>query len=190
MTNSPEFDVEVRWLPYQLSPQSSEEPSSKMEAYMQKFGRSKEQVRQMFAGMAQRFQAVGLPLDTSDSCQVSNTMQAHRILTAAYKSGGPAAQDKAVEVIFNGYFGEGKAPNDRALLEAAAAAAGFDGKTILDDQSAVTAEVQAELAQGRRIVDSGVPHFVIRGDSGKSAQFSGAQPPAQILQAFAQVSGR
>lgn len=188
MTNAPDFDFEVRWLPYQLNPQASEQPSSKTEMYMKKFGKSKEEVTQMAQGMAQKFAAVGLPFKTSDGSLVSNTLQAHRILTAAYKSGGPEAQDKAVEVIFNGYFAEGKAPNDRAMLEAAAAAGGIDGKAILDDQSVVTAEVQEELAQGRRIVDSGVPHFVFRGEGGKSTQFSGAHPPANFVQAFTQVS--
>merc|ERR1719329_1625101 len=165
MASSPDIDFEVHWLPYQLAPQSSEQPSSKTEAYMKKFGRSRAEVGQMAAGMARTFNSVGLPFSTSDSCLISNTMEAHRVLTAAYKSGGPEAQDKAVEVIFNGYFGEGKAPNDRAMLEAAAAAAGFDGKAVLDDQSAHPAEVQQELAQGRRIVDSGVPHFVFKGHS-------------------------
>jgi len=155
---------------------------------MKKFGKSKEEVAQMAQGMAQTFAKVGLPFKTSEGSLVSNTLQAHRILTAVYKSGGPEAQDKAVEVIFNGYFGEGKAPNDRAMLEAAAAAGGIDGKAILDDQSAVTAEVKEELAQGRAIVESGVPHFVFKGENGKSTSFSGAQPPEQFAQVFAQVS--
>lgn len=188
MTNAPNIDFEVRWLPYQLNPQASEQPSSKIEKYMEKFGASREQVQQMAQGMAQKFAAVGLPFSTSDGSLTSNTLQAHRILTAAYKSGGPDAQDKAVEIIFNGFFGEGKAPNDRAVLEAAASAAGIDGKAILDDPSADVAEVQQELAQGRQIVDSGVPHFVFRAEGGKSAQFSGAQPPAEFAQAFAQIT--
>lgn len=188
MTNSPDYEFEVRWLPYQLAPQTSEQPSSKTEAYMKKFGKSREQVAQMAAGMAQNFAAVGLPFRTSDDCLISNTLQAHRVLTATYKSGGSAAQDKAAEILFHGYFAEGRAPNERALLEAAAAAGGIDGKALLDDPSAVTAEVQQELEQGRRIVDSGVPHFVLRGEGGKAAQFSGAQPPEQFAQAFAQVA--
>lgn len=190
MTNSPDFDFEVHWLPYLLNPQNSELPYSKTEAYMKKFNSSREAIAEKFAMFAQRFEEVGLPYSTSDSSLISGTMQTHLILTAAYKSGGPDAQDKAVEVICNGYFGEGKAPNDRALLEAAAAAAGFDGKSLLDDPSALTAEVQQEIAQSRRIVTSGIPHFVLKGENGKSAQFSGALPPAQFIQAFAQVGGR
>lgn len=156
---------------------------------MKKFGRSREQIAQMGTGMAKNFAAVGLPFRTSDDCLISNTLEAHRVLTATYQSGGPAAQDKAVEVIFNGYFGEGRAPNDRALLEAAAAAGGIDGKALLDDKSANAAEVQKELAQGRRIVSSGVPHFVIRSEGGNEAQISGAQPPEKLMQAFAQATG-
>jgi len=188
MTNAPGYDFEVRWLPYQLAPQTPEQPSSKVEAYMKKFGRTREQVKQMTAGMAQNFERVGLPFSTSDDCLISNTLQAHRVLAATYKSGGAAAQDKAAEIIFHGYFAEGRAPNDRALLEAAAAAGGIDGKALLDNPSAMSAEVQQELEQGRRIVDSGVPHFVFRGDGGKATQFSGAQPPEMFAQAFDQIS--
>lgn len=36
--------------------------------------------------------------------QVSNTFDAHRVLTAAYQKGGPEAQDKAAEALFHSYF--------------------------------------------------------------------------------------
>lgn len=42
----------------------------------------------------------GMPLDA----QVSNTFDAHRVLTAAYKHGGAKAQDKAAEALFHSYF--------------------------------------------------------------------------------------
>mmetsp|Transcript_82498 Transcript_82498/g.237226 ORF Transcript_82498/g.237226 Transcript_82498/m.237226 type:complete len:190 (-) Transcript_82498:221-790(-) len=188
MTSAPDLDFEVRWLPYQLNPAASEDPSSKTEMYMKKFGKTREQVQQMAQGMGEKFAAVGLPFRTEDGALVSNTFQAHRILTAAYQSGGPAAQDKAVEVIFNGYFKEGRAPNDHAMLEAAAAAAGLDGNAVLADNSSASAELKRELDLGRQIVDSGVPHFVFKNEQGKSVQFSGAHPPAQFLQAFAEVT--
>jgi len=186
MSTSTHLDFEVRWLPYQLNPAASEVPSSKTEMYMRKFGKSKDQVKQMALGMGQRFAEVGLPFRTEGDSLTGNTMQAHRVLTAAFQVGGPVAQDKAVEVIFNGYFGDGKAPNDALVLREAMAAAGVDETAAQSD--ATTAAVQQELSEGRKIVDSGVPHFVFRNQAGRSVQFSGAQPPQQFLQAFASIS--
>jgi len=187
MARSPNVDFEVRWLPYQLNPQASEQPSSKMQMYMKKFNRTEAQVREMSGGMKEKFSAVGLPFKTEGDALVANTFQAHRIQTAAYNHGGAAAQDKAVEVIFNAYFGEGKAPNDPLVLEAAAKAAGLDAKTVVAEQSIAAKEVQKELGEGRRIVESGVPHFVFKNSTGKTVQLSGAQPPEQFLHAFASL---
>merc|ERR1712078_895914 len=64
---------------------------------------------------------VGLPYAFTDQGLVANTMDAHRVLAWC---GTPEAQDKAVEVIFRGYFAEERAPNDRALLIEACVAAG------------------------------------------------------------------
>lgn len=188
MKSSPNLDFEIRWLPYQLNPAASETPSSKVEMYMQKFGRTKEQVQQMAVGMQEKFAAVGLPYKITGDSWVANSLEAHRIQTAAFQHGGAAAQDRAVEIIFNAYFGEGKAPNDPAVLEQAASAAGLDGKAVLADKGIAAEEVRAELDQGRKIVDSGVPHFVFKGKSGESVQFSGAHPPEQFLRAFASVA--
>eukprot|EP00932_Pfiesteria_piscicida_P005902 SRR837773.15816.p1 GENE.SRR837773.15816~~SRR837773.15816.p1 ORF type:complete len:193 (+),score=78.72 SRR837773.15816:104-682(+) len=188
---SAEVDFKIRWLPYQLAPDSSEEPSSKVEAYMKKFGRSKEQIKQMAAGMAQTFKESGLEYMTADTTLISNTYQAHRVLTASYLKGGQEAQDKAVEVLFRGYFSEGRAPSERKLLEEACVASGLDPAEVVGNRSFAAAETEQELRQGRQMVTGGVPHFVIRGEGGGGAvQFSGAQEPDTFLRAFARVAGK
>lgn len=189
MAKAPGIDFQVKWMPYQLNPGASETPTSKVDAYRRKFGASQEQVQQMARGMQQRFHSIGLPFSTDPDTLTSNTYQAHRVLTAAYQSGGAEAQDKAVEVIFRGYFGEGRAPNELALLEEALAAAGVEPNSVLADGSVAEAEVMEELRQGKEVVRQGVPHFVFRGEDGSIVEFSGAQPPEHFLQAFSRVSG-
>ncbi len=144
----------------------------------------------MSAQMADRFASVGLRMYTGEDALVASTYEAHRVQTAAYLSGGQAAQDKAAEIIFKGYFSEGKAPSDSATLEAACIAAGLDARQVLGDRSVSKKELEQELTHGRSIVTSGVPHFVIRGESGAPVEFSGAQPPETFLKAFARVVGR
>lgn len=186
MSKNGHLEFRVRWLPYQLSPGSSEEPSSRVEGYAAKFGKTNEQIQQMFQGIQQRFAKVGLPYSLEDP-KISNTREAHRLLTIAYKE-GPEAQDKAAEVLFNGYFGEGRAPNEPALLEAAAIAAGLDA-SIIADRSVSGDELDKELAEGRKMVTSGVPHFVFSPEGGKAvAEFAGAQPVEEFLDAFAKAS--
>eukprot|EP00913_Durusdinium_trenchii_P031760 g29745.t1 len=106
MKQCSEVDFEVRWLPFQLDPAASEKASSRMEAYAKKFGKGKEEVKQMGAWMKSKFDAAELPYNFTEyqTAKVSNTFDAHRVLTAAYKHGGAAAQDKAAEALFHSYF--------------------------------------------------------------------------------------
>jgi len=187
MAKTADVEVRVRWLPYQLAPQSAEEPSSRVEAYMKKFGRTREQVNQMAEGMKAKFQAVGLDYSTDDP-RIANTKEAHRIIALAYKEGGAAAQDKAAEALFHGYFAEGRAPNEPALLELAAKAAGLD-ESVVTDRSVGLEELEKELQDGRGFVTSGVPHFMISPEGGRPvAEFAGAQPVEEMMAAIVKAS--
>jgi 2-hydroxychromene-2-carboxylate isomerase len=210
-----EMDFDVHWLPYQLNNQASHIPYNKMENLIKNRGMSREKVLEMWQNWQARFSAEGLPYNPSEDNVVNNTYQAHRLISAAYHSGGSAAQDKAVEVIFKGYYGEGRAPSELALLQEAALAAGLDPESflaggvftaeddaklkagakagldpgaVLGDSSPATVEVDKELKLGRQMVQSGVPHYRIEGEGGKSVEFSGAQAPEQFLRAFARAS--
>jgi len=146
----------------------------------------------MAHGMAAKFASVGLQYGLESQlgtpALMSNTKEAHRVMTAAYVTNGQEAQDRAAEVLFRGYFSEGKAPNDQGTLREAATAAGLD-PGIVDNRSHACAEVEAELQEGRRMVTGGVPHFQIRSESGEVVEeFSGAQPPEYMLRAFAAAS--
>ena len=170
-------DAVVRWKAYQLNPSASDTPSSKVEMYMRKFGRSREEVLQLSRSMEQKFAAVGLPHSFTEKALVSNTLDGHRVLAWAGAQ-SPAAQDAAAERLFRGYFAEERAPNDRDLLIEACVAAGkreADAIAFLDDKSAMRDQVQRELQEARGV--RGVPHFVIRQPGRDPVQISGAQPP-------------
>mmetsp|Transcript_14564 Transcript_14564/g.45790 ORF Transcript_14564/g.45790 Transcript_14564/m.45790 type:complete len:209 (-) Transcript_14564:158-784(-) len=190
MNSRNDLEFNVRWYPFQLNPRASQEPSSKMQAYAQKFGKSEEEVMAMGEWMKQKFDAVGLPYSFTKAGLVANTFEAHRVLTAAYKKGGTEAQDRAAEKLFHGYFADEKAPNDPGVLKEAAAAAGLDGEAFVADASAAAAETESEFEVGRRLRVSGVPHFVISMEdgSGRPVQVSGAQPPEEFKQVFEELS--
>jgi len=177
MAKRTDLEYTVRWLPFQLNSEAPPQ-SNKLQMYMNKFGMNKEQAMQKGDWMKQKFADVGLPFNFRDTDLTGNTFDAHRVLTAAYAKGGPGAQDKACESLFNSYFVEGKAPSDPTVLKAAADAAGLDGF----DASTAVKETNEEMQQGRRMGVSGVPHFVIYEEgSARKAQLGGAQPPEEFL---------
>ncbi|CAJ1461777.1 unnamed protein product [Effrenium voratum] len=189
MKQCPDLDFEVRWLPYQLNPSASQEPQSRIEAYQKKFGKGIEEVKAMGGFMKSKFDAVELPFNFTDKAKISNTFDAHRVLTAAFKQGGAAAQDKAAEVLFEAYFAAEKAPNDPEALKKAAAAAGLAENVL--DKSFAAEETKEEMKVGQQLsargVLHGVPHFVISEDT-RVAQISGAEPPESFVQAFQRVA--
>jgi len=160
-----------------------------MEAYMSKFGKSADEVKQMSGWMGQKFQDAGLPFNFTEKALVSNTFDAHRVLTAAYESGGAAAQDRAAEKLFHAYFAEEKAPNDPAALVDAANEAGLDGAALVANNTVAAAQTQEELKIGKQLGVTGVPHFVISKEGSNSKQqISGAQPPQEFIAAISKVT--
>ncbi|KAH8050557.1 DSBA-like thioredoxin domain containing protein [Aureococcus anophagefferens] len=144
-------DAVVRWKAYQLNPSASDTPSSKVEMYMRKFGRSREEVLQLSRSMEQKFAAVGLPHSFTEKALVSNTLDGHRVLAWAGAQ-SPAAQDAAAERLFRGYFAEERAPNDAAVLVEACVEAGkseADARAFVADKGAFRREVEDELRDAR-----------------------------------------
>lgn len=188
MSKRPDLEFAVRWYPFQLN-KDAPQSSSKLDMYMKKFGMSKEQAMQKGDWMKGNFQRVGLPFRFTETDLTGNSFEAHRIMTAAYQHGGPAAQDKAAEKLFHSYFAEGKAPSDPASLKEAADAAGLDGAAVLADTSMAAAETKQEFITGQQLGVSGVPHFVIyEENSKKKEQVSGAQPPEEFQQIFSGIA--
>jgi len=104
--------VEVNWLPFQLNANASKAGVNKMEMYMSKFGKSKEEVVQMSQFMKGNFDRAGLPYKFTDQSLTGNTFNSHRLIAYA-GSLGPDVQDKLVEALFHAYFAEEKFLNDQ-----------------------------------------------------------------------------
>jgi predicted DsbA family dithiol-disulfide isomerase len=187
MAAAKDLTVDVHWLPYQLSPTSSEEPITKMDGYMKARGMSKEQFLAMNDRLEQKFKSMGLSFKNDEGNMVSNTYEAHRLIANAYNLGGAEAQDKVVELIFEGYFGQGRAPNDSSTLETAAEAAGLQLDVVRNKDTGKT-EIDKELEECRKMVTSGVPHFMITGENGTKVEISGAEDPGEFLGAFTKVA--
>jgi len=189
MQERTDLDFEVRWYPFQLNPNSPPE-TNKLEGYMKKFGLPKEKCMEMAESMGQRFKAAGLPYNFREGDKSGNTFNAHVLHTAAWEQGGPVAQDKVAERLFQSYFAEGRAPSDPKVLKDVAAELGIDCAVVLDKSSEEFKKTKEELMYGRDLGVSGVPHFVVytEENSGKKLQASGAQPPGHFVAMFDQLT--
>lgn len=168
-------------------------PFYKVKMYQDKFGKSEQEVFEMAERMKANFAAAGLPYVFTHDGLTGNTFNAHRLLTwAGQKS--LETQDQVAEALFRSYFAEEKFPNDPEVLVAAAVEAGLDvaeARAFVEDESALAEETTKELHISRLYQVRGVPFFVLsegEGDDAKKLALSGAQPPAQFVEALNQLS--
>lgn len=182
------YEFEVRWLPFQLNANASRSGVNKMQMYMEKFGRTREQMDGMMGGMKATFSGVGLPFNFTDKGLTANTFNAHRIMSYTYDKLGAAAQDKVAESLFNSYFNLELSPNDPQVLLEAAQTSGLPAEEVaklLEDESFYAVETAAELEYGKKMRVNGVPFFVLQEDgTQKKLSVSGAQPQEAFVEAI------
>ena len=143
-------------------------------------GMGRDQVLRMTASMRQNFANVGLPYAFTDQGLVANTMDAHRLITAATKQG---KEDAVVEGLFAAYFENEESPGDPAMLQRVAEAAGVEGAEALLAGDDLKQEVLDEAASLRMPQVNGVPHFILN----DTVHVSGAQDADYFLHMFARL---
>jgi len=183
--NSHKADFEVRWYPFQLNPHAPEVGQNKVEMYMRKFGMTRQQTFDRMGGMSAAFAEVGLPFKFTDAGKTGNTWNGHRLLSFAFHKGGAKMQDVIAEELFLNYFGEEKFINDPDVLSAAARKGGLnedDIKNLVEDPEFFSKETMEEMAYGKTLQVSGVPHFVL-----SNGRIKKVVRGAQDAEVFAQV---
>ena len=117
-----------------------------------------------------------------DRLRPGNTFDAHRVLHLARVEG---RQDAVKERFMRGYFSEGAALGDPAVMRALALEAGLDGAAVdrVLAGDAHAADVRADETQAREFGIRGVPFFVFDG----RIAASGAQPAETLRAALVQA---
>ncbi|MGW0025997.1 DsbA family oxidoreductase [Rhodococcus sp. NPDC003383] len=166
--------VSVTWRSYQLAPDT---PAGlrrpEIDALVEMKGMPAEQVRQMFAHVANVAAQDGLDIDFA-TVIAANTFDAHRLLHLAGDR-----RDALLEALFRAHFVEGEVVDDRDTLVRIAASAGLDPEAVragLDGDAAADA-VRADLLEARTLGVTGVPFFV----ANRAVAVSGAQPKDVFL---------
>lgn len=174
--------VHVVWRSFELDPHAPER--SEQDTYgmlAQKYGRTREEAKQMVSGVVERARTVGLEYDM-DAVVLANSFHAHRLIQLAKQKGlGDAAEER----LFKAHFMEGVHIGDQAELLRLGGEIGLDPVDVerMLAGDAFAADVRADEEQARRYGIRGVPFFVL---DGKYA-VSGAQSAAHFLGALQQA---
>ena len=169
-----EFEVEVRWLPFQLNPDLPAEGIPRADYRKAKFG-SLERSKQMDARVIAEGKGEGIDFAFDRMQMQPNTSQAHRLIGFAQEQG---LGNQVVNVLFAAHFEQGRHIGDAKVLAEIAAQCGVKGwPQDAGDVSKLEEEV-------RELGVSAVPTFIFERRHG----VSGAYPPEQLAEALRQAA--
>jgi predicted DsbA family dithiol-disulfide isomerase len=172
--------VEVVWRSFELDPSAPRvrPPQHYADRLAGKYGRTREQAKQMVDRMVETARADGLEMDF-EHIQPGNTFDAHRLLHLARERG---LQDALEERLFRGYLGEGRSIGDHEALLGLATDVGLSADevsaTLASDRYAK--DVRADEAEAAALGIHGVPFFVIA----NRYAVEGAQPAELMVTAL------
>lgn len=173
-------DVRLRWRPYQLYPQIAPGGVDRGEYLARRYGPDADRAR-VPARIAQEAEAEGIALRFERIQRMPNTLLAHRLLELAYEHG---VQHELAEVLFQGYFCQGRDVGDAEELVSLAAAVGLEEDMVRAFLAgdAGQDEVQRQLQRAPELGISGVPGYYLAN--------SFLLPGAQDSQTMAQIIER
>jgi predicted DsbA family dithiol-disulfide isomerase len=180
MGDAPE--VGIVWRPFQLNPDMPREGADRKTHLRAKFG-GDERLNQVYDAIVEAGRAVEIPFAFDNIERTPNTINSHRLIDRAGKTG---RQDAVVEALFHSYFLEGRDIGDIDVLADVATGAGLNGDEIrayLESEEDIE-RVRAEDTMVREMGVQGVPCFIIN----HKYAISGAQEPATFLQIFERIA--
>jgi predicted DsbA family dithiol-disulfide isomerase len=158
----PDLEVQPRWRPFFLNPDSPPEGEPYLPFLEEKFG-GRAQVEAIF----ERVRAAGRPYGVEyafEKIQLrANTLQAHRLAHWAQEQ-GPA--EVLIDRIYAGQFQRGEHIGDAAVLGAIAAECGYDAAQV-KDYLASDRDTDIVVEQARKVQAMGinmVPTFILPGN--------------------------
>jgi len=177
-----DYELIVRYRPYQLNPDTPEDGLDRAAAYAKKFP-DKEHLAALQASLVEAARGVGLVLDPLKPTRLPNTIDSHRVIRWAHFQG---LQEEAKEKIMAAYWAQGRDIGDPDALAAAAGAAGMDAADVRArlDTDEDREDVRAEAAGFRAGGVSGVPTFIVN----ERAGFAGAHDPATLVQGIRRLA--
>lgn len=177
LAQRPGVQAEVRWLPFQLSPDMPREGRDRQEHYASIFGA--ERAREIMAGMARTAAAEGLHFEAKPGARSPNTLPAHALMVLAAATPGVDAT-ALIEKLFAAHHSASEDLGSVDVLVRIAGEAGMDPAPVRQrlESRADEPAVASLMDQARQVGVTGVPFFIFDG----RYAFSGAQPPEAIVE--------
>ncbi len=175
--------VDLKWQPFQLSPDMPREGRNRADHYRAIFGA--ERAQQIMASMQDTGRDEGIAFGASPDAMSPNTLSAHALLLWASETPG-VDSDAVAEALFSAHHEACADIGDHEVLAGIAAEAGMDGAEVRrklesgEDEGRVLEMIRQSAARGV----SGVPFFIVNDRYG----LSGAQPPEVLVDAFEQIA--
>lgn len=173
----PRLEVELQWLPFQLSPDMPREGKDRIAHHASIFGaeravRIREKMRELGA-------AEGIAFNTPPGARSPNTLLAHVVMYRASQMAG-IDQNQLAEKLFFAHHVRGEDIGNPAVLAGIAGEVGMDSSEVLEDLQKGEDEnsVRELIDRAKHAGVSGVPLFIFDGRH----SLSGAQPPEAILE--------
>lgn len=170
--------VTIRWRTFQLNPGMPLEGLARDEYLALKFGGA-ERAKQIYDTIGQAGQGVGIAFEFDRIERTPNTIQAHRLIRFASRSG---KDGEVAEALFQAYFLDGRNLGDDEVLAAIGEECGLDGAALRgylasDDEEQ---EIRAEHDFAVSLNITGVPCFIVEG----RYAVVGAQEPEAFTPVF------
>ena len=176
LESRPDLDVQIRWRPFQLSPEIPAEGIDRREYYAGIFGEAR--AEQIIASMADTGKDEGIKFQTKDGAVSPNTLAAHTLMELAQNQ-PDANAGKFAELLFHAHHVDCENIGDAEVLTRIATECGLNADAVAEcladtsNHDNVKGLIQQSVQRGI----SGVPFFVFAEQYG----LSGAQPVEEFL---------
>jgi predicted DsbA family dithiol-disulfide isomerase len=174
----PHTTVSLAWRAFQLNPELPSEGIAQETYFKTKFGASRNPER-IYANVIAAGRGEGIDFAFDRISRMPNTLGAHRLVRHATRAG---CASEVADLMFQGFFLDGRDIGDIDVLVEIAATVGLDRKEARAALSGHDgdAAIRAEDRQARRLGINAIPCFIF--DSGYA--ISGAQEPEMFLPLF------
>lgn len=163
--------VEIEWQPFELNPQMPAIGQNVIEHITEKYGSTVAQQEESKQQMVEAGLELGFTFDYFDEMRMSNTFEAHILLTYAHAFG---KQTELKMRLTTAFFSERKDVSKRDVLKQALLDVGLNAEEALAelDQQEVRSEVRKNQDYWKSLGINSVPTFVFN----RKSAATGAQP--------------
>jgi len=154
-----QFELTLRWHPFELNPNMPAEGQDLREHLTQKYGATAEQGRAVRSRLIALGESLGFTFDYFDGMRIVNTFKAHQLLMWAAEQG---RQTELTLALFESFFSRREDVSDVDLLAAVAGRAGLAQKeaaVVVEDGRYAAAVREEQRAWLEREVHA-VPYFL------------------------------